>query len=349
MGAGGQSASGLAAGGADAVTDMALEWMRPLWLWGFVPLLAVMIFWFRSRADGSAWEAFVDPALRPYVIEGGTVSTRRGPILLFAAWALTLLLLAGPVWEQREVPVFEAERSEVIILDLSLSMRADDVKPDRLTRARFKLIDLLRRSDGVQTGLIAFAERPYVISPLTDDARTIEAFVPSLEPEIMPAQGSRPDLAIRRAEQLLEQAGVSAGHILLITDASATQRDLDAAADARAAGHRLSVLSVGTAAGTPLRGEDGQFLQHADGAIVVSQLDTASLEQLAATGGGAMVALTTSAEDLDVLERMRRGVAITARNEEAAGRKVYWVEHFPSLLWVLVVLLLFAFRRGVIT
>ena len=164
----------------------------------------------------------------------------------------------------------------------------------------------------------------------------------------MPAQGSRPDLAILRAAQLLEQAGVSAGHILLITDATAAQRDLDAAADARAAGHRVSVLSVGTAAGTPLRGTDGQFLQHIDGAIVVSQLDTASLERLASMGGGAMVPLTTSAQDLDALERIRRGVAITAQNEEAAGRKVYWVEYSPWLLWVLVILHRFAFRRGVI-
>ena len=328
---------------------MALEWMRPLWLWGFVPLLVAIFSWYRFRADGSAWEAFVDPALRPYVMEGDVNSTRRGPLLLFAAWSLALLLLAGPVWQQREVPVFEAERSEVILFDLSLSMRADDVKPDRLTRARFKLIDLLRRSDGVQTGLIAFAERPYVISPLTDDARTIEAFVPSLEPEIMPAQGSRPDLAIRRAEQLLAQAGVSAGHILLITDASAVPRDLDAAADALAAGHRVSVLSVGTAAGAPLRGEDGQFLQHADGGIVVSQLDSASLERLAETGGGVMVALATTAEDLDVLDRVRRGVAIEGQSDEMAARKVYWVEYAPWLLWVLVVVLLFAFRRGVIT
>lgn len=330
------------------MTNIALEWMRPGWLWGYVPLLLAMIVWLRTHPDGSAWEAFVDPELRPYVIEGQVGAARRGPMALFAAWALAVLLLAGPVWEQREVPVFEAERSEVIVFDLSLSMRADDFKPDRLTRARFKLIDLLQRSEGVQTGLIAFAERPYVISPLTDDARTIEAFVPSLEPEIMPAQGSRPDLAIVRAEQLLAQAGVSAGHILLMTDATAVQRDLDAAGDARAAGHRVSVLAIGTVAGSPLRGADGQFLQHPDGAIVVSQLDAASLERLAAAGGGAMVLLATSSEDLDTLDSMRRSVAITALSNEAVGHKIYWIEYSPWLLWVLVILLLFAFRRGVI-
>jgi Ca-activated chloride channel family protein len=164
----------------------------------------------------------------------------------------------------------------------------------------------------------------------------------------MPAQGSRPDLAIERAQQLLAQAGVSSGHILLITDAVAGQRDVQAAANAHAAGHRVSVLAVGTVAGTPLRGEDGQFLQHSNGAIVVSQLDIVSLQRLAAAGGGTTVSLTTSEEDLDTLDGMRRGVAIMAQSDEAVGQKVYWIEYSPWFLWVLVVVLLFAFRRGVI-
>ncbi|ASJ75512.1 hypothetical protein IMCC3135_27285 [Granulosicoccus antarcticus IMCC3135] len=328
--------------------DTALEWMRPEWLWGFVPLLVVIFFWFRLRSNNGAWESFVDPALQPYVIEGQSTSTHGAPILMFAAWALALLMLAGPVWQQREVPVFEAEKAEVIVFDLSLSMRADDVKPDRLTRARFKLIDLLQRSDGMQSGLIAFAQRPYVISPLTDDANTIEAFVPSLEPEIMPAQGSRPDLAIEQAVQLLKQASVGSGHILLITDAAASQQDLDAAANARTAGHRVSVLAIGTAAGAPLRAEDGQFFQYSDGAIVVSQLDIDSLNRLSAAGGGKTVSLTTSGKDLDALDSVRRSLGITAQDEESTALKVYWVEYSPWLLWPLLGALLFAFRRGVI-
>lgn len=328
--------------------DAALQWMRPEWLWGFVPLLVIIVFWFRLRSNNGGWESFVDPALQPYVIEAQPGSRHRAPILLFAAWALALLMLAGPVWQQREVPVFEAEKAEVIVFDLSLSMRADDVKPDRLTRARFKLIDLLQRSEGMQSGLIAFAQRPYVISPLTDDANTIEAFVPSLEPEIMPAQGSRPDLAIEQAVQLLQQASVGSGHILLITDATASQRDLDAAANARAEGHRVSVLAVGTAAGAPLRAEDGQFLKYSDGAIVVPQLDIDSLNRLSGAGGGKAVSLTTSSKDLDDLDSLRLSSGITPQDEDMAALKVYWVEYSPWLLWPLLGVLLVAFRRGVI-
>jgi len=325
----------------------ALEWMRPGWLWGFVPLLLVLIYRLRLHAGRSGWDAIVEPALQPYVIEGQSTSRSKGTLLLFSAWALSLLLLAGPVWQQREVPVFEAEQAQLVLFDLSRSMLTDDLAPNRLTRARFKLIDLLKRSHGRQTGLIAFAERPYVISPLTDDARTIEAFVPSLSPEIMPAQGSRPDLAIERAVQLFEQASALSGHIILISDSPATPADIDAARQARQSGYRVSVLAVGTAAGAPLRGEDGQFLQYANGSIVVPQLNMESVQALAAAGGGSAVAVSSSQDDLDALDSVLARVATTGDADEPAASKVYWVEYAPWLLWPLLLLMLLAFRRGV--
>lgn len=325
----------------------ALHWMRPAWLWGLLPLLLVLLYRLRANSIRGGWDSIVEPALQPYVIEGQAVSTARGTLLLFAAWALALLALAGPVWQQREVPVFEAEQAQVILFDLSRSMLTDDLPPNRLTRARFKLSDLLGRSQGRQTGLIAFAERPYVISPLTDDAKTIEAFVPSLSPEIIPAQGSRPDLAIELAVQLLEQAATASGHIILISDSPAMSGDIDAARQARQSGYRVSVLAVGTAAGAPLRGDDGQFLQHANGSIVVPQLDMASMQALASAGGGTAAPLSTSMDDLDALDRVLAGVSLAGDAEEQAARKIYWVEYSPWLLWPLLVILLFAFRRGV--
>lgn len=324
------------------------DWMRPAWLWGFLPLSLLVIFWLRRGAAGRTWESFVDPELQPYVIEGDASNVRRMPLLLFAGWALALLLLAGPVWQQREIPVFEAVQAEVMVLDLSGSMLADDLAPNRITRARFKLQDLLQRNSGRQIALIAFAERPYVISPLTRDAGTVEAFLPSLDPTIMPAQGSRPDLAIDRAVQLLGQAQVKAGHILLLSDAQFSARDIDSAIAARKAGHRVSVLAVGTAAGAPLRDATGQFVQYADGSIVVPQLDISAMQDLADAGGGLAVKLSTSTEDLDALEALRQSLAISGSSEEAAAQEIYWIEYSPWLLWILVALVPFAFRRGVV-
>lgn len=330
------------------MSESELVWLRPLWLWGFIPLLLLVFIWFRKQSTAGAWDKIVDPALQPYVIEGDAQSRNLAPLALFAAWALALLLLSGPVWEQQEVPVFEAQQAEVVVFDLSRSMLADDVAPNRLSRARFKLVDLLKRSDGRLTGLIGFAERPYVISPLTEDSKTIEAFVASLDPSIMPVQGSRLDLAIDRAVQLLGQAGIAQGHIIVISDAEIEPRDVDAASAARGASHRVSALPVGTTAGVPLRDEAGKFLQLANGSIVVPQLDMDGMQRLVDAGGGLAVRLSTDSRDLDSLERVRAAIAIQGNSPEAAGRDMYWLERAPWFLWILVVAALALFRKGVI-
>jgi len=302
----------------------------------------------RQRKDRSNWDALVDPELQRYVIEESPPSKHRMPLVLFLGWALSFILLAGPVWQQQEVPVFQAEQAEVILFDLSRSMRADDVAPNRLTRARFKLTDLLQRSDGRQTGLVAFAERPYIISPLTEDALTVEAFVPSLDPDIVPVQGSRLDLAIVKAVELLNQAGVEQGHILAISDAVVTDRDVLAATEAKSQGHRVSVLAIGTAAGSPLRDESGQFLQQKNGAIVVPRLDMSGMRKLANAGAGVAVQMTSDLDDLDTIDSIRKLIAINDATGESAAEKIYWIEYAPWGVWLLLLLLLGFFRRGIV-
>ena len=325
-----------------------LQWLRPLWLWGFLPLLLMFAYWLRGAHSKSAWENIVDPQLQPYVIDGSASKRTLAPFALFAGWALSLLMLAGPVWEQREVPVFQAQQAEVVLFDLSRSMLSDDVAPNRLTRARFKLSDLLKQSKGRQIGLIGFTERPYVISPLTEDTDTIDAFLPSLSPDIMPVQGSRLDLAIDRAVALLQQAGVQQGHILFIGDHEVGARDIAAASRAREAGNRLSVLAVGTAAGKPLRDEQGQFIVDASGSIVVPQVNMVAMNDLARAGAGRAVGLSTGNRDLDRLAEVLDAVAVEAGDPMAAEQKTYWVEHSPLLVWPLMGAALCLFRRGVV-
>lgn len=325
-----------------------LHWLRPLWLWGVLPLALLLLYWLRRDGTGSAWDRVIDAKLQPYVIDGNVTKRKRAPLLMFAGWFVAIILLAGPVWEQQEVPVFQARQAEFVLFDLSLSMMADDIAPNRLTRARFKLGDLLARSEGRQIGLIAFTERPYIISPLTEDTQTIDAFLPSLSPSVMPVQGSRLDLAIERAVDLFEQASVPQGHILYIGDHNAGASDINAAISAREAGHRVSVLAVGTPVGRPLRDDQGQFLIDASGSIVVPQLNMATMRDLAAAGGGRAVSLATGTDDLEQLDAIRKAVAIKASDPEEATRKSYWIEYSPWLLWPLMLGLLCLFRRGVL-
>ena len=331
------------------MADGPLVFLRPLWLWGYVPL-ALAALWHARRGGGGSggWERLVDEALDPYVIEQDAPARRRDAWWLFGGWALALAILSGPVFERQPVPVFEARRAQVFLFDLSRSMLATDVAPDRLTRARYKLEDLVRRAGGARTGLVAFAERPYVISPLTDDAATLEAFLSSLDPSIMPVQGSRPDLAIERGVALLEQGGAESGQLVLITDAGVGERDLAAAREAASRGHVLSVLGVGTANGAPLRDPDGRFVRRADGGIVVPRLELDALAALARAGGGAAVPLASDGRDVDALTRVRTAVTRREGDGGEAPRERHWIERSPWLLPPLALCALLLFRRGAI-
>jgi len=321
--------------------------MRPVWLWGLLPLLALLAGWWRQKQGASAWQTIVDPVLQPYVIEPGESVRGFGMIALFAGWLLTIFALSGPVWERQQVSVYEALDAEVLLLDLSRSMLTNDIKPDRLTRARYKVSDWLARATGTQIALVGFSERPYVISPLTDDTATVRAFLPSLSPDIMPVQGSRIDLAIAQGVQLLQQAEITSGQLLLITDGEVSAADISAARAVADAGHHLSIIGVGTERGAPLKGVDGRFMRTAEGAVVVPQLNMQGLKSLAKAGGGIAVVLSSDSADLDSLAGARTGLAMSGDKQDAEIQRDWWVERSPWLVFVIAAGALLLFRRGV--
>ena len=137
---------------------------------------------------------------------------------MLVAWILATIAIAGPVWRQTPQPVHEREDALVVIFDLTKSMLATDVKPDRLVRAKRKLIDLLElREEGV-TALIVFSGDAHVVSPLTDDTKTIAAMIPALSPDLVPAPGSALAPALVKAVDLFRDGGTASGRILIITD-----------------------------------------------------------------------------------------------------------------------------------
>ncbi|MEE9334785.1 MAG: VWA domain-containing protein [Granulosicoccaceae bacterium] len=325
-----------------------ITWLRAEWLWGLVPFAILCLFVWRRNTQKGDWESLVDPALQPYVLESAGHRSKFIPVISLLFCLLALLLLAGPVWQQKEAPAFRQQQAQVVLFDLSASMLTDDLKPSRLVRARYKLQDLLDRSQGVQMGLIAFSERPYVISPLSDDAATLGAFVESLSPEIMPVGGSRADLAIDKAIALLQQASASDGQIIMISDTEVNENLRNAIERARDAGFKLSILGAGTAGGAPLRGSGGQFVKDRSGAIVVPRVVIADYRALAAITGGVAVLLSDGDRDINALLNVQQGLTVQAASNASDSNAdlINWVEYSPYFIPLLMLLLLPLFRRG---
>jgi len=324
----------------------AFHFQQPVWFLALLPL-AALIWRLRGRGAGeSAWRRVCDPQLLSFLLTAPRGADRRLPLgLLVAGWLIAVIALADPVWEKRPQPVFSTEEARVVVLDLSRSMDDGDLKPSRLERARYKVEDVLRRSREGQVGLVAFAGDAFVVSPLTSDARTITEMLKALDPGLMPVQGSRADRGLRKAGELLTQAGAPHGEILLITDGYEGEEAPAAARDLRGNGYTVSVLGVGTAEGAPLGDGAGGFVRDAAGAIVVPRLDESALRALAVAGGGRYSTITGNDADLDALlrplvPRLDTKVRQTGLETDA------WQSHGPWLAILLLPLAALAFRRG---
>lgn len=333
-----------------------LHLLRPLWLLALLPLAVVWLLLARRRVEDRVWRSLVDPHLLPHLLEAPSGSSHRLPwVLLGLGWLLVVLALAGPVWQRLPAPVFTLDAKRVILLDISPSMNAADVPPSRLARARFEVLDLLRASREGQVALVAYGPEPFVVAPLTGDAATIAEQVPRLASDLIPVPGlRRVDRALEAAGGLLAAAGGGPGQVVLISDGVAgggpsegldQARALAAARGLAEAGHRLSVLAVGTAEGAPVPGASGGFASGEGGSIPLSRLDRQGLQALARAGGGRVLDLDAGDKDTRALliDAPASGPEVLAQEGLTADQ---WREEGPWLLLALLPLAALAFRRG---
>lgn len=327
------------------------HFLRPWWLLLLLPLCLLMWQLIRGRYDSGNWRAVVDYRLLPHLLSGVGGSRRNGiRWLLSAVAAVAIGALAGPTWEKLPQPVYQKETALVILLDLSRSMDAADIKPSRLVRARHKIADILNLRIEGQTALVAYAADAFAVTPLTSDVETIKAMLPDLETTLMPAQGSRAERAFELGLNLFDNAGIERGDLLLVSDGV----DDDGMArieelHAQNPEYRISVLAVGTPEGGPMPQPNGGFLKTADGSIAISELREDNLREIANSGGG--VFATISADDIDIntlAYLMESSIDSSAVHRAEDRRAETWREFGPWLLLVALPFASLAFRRGVI-
>ncbi len=329
----------------------ALHFVRPWWFAALAPLAALLWLLARGRFSGKSWEAVCDAHLLTFMLLGRAINVGRRSFLYLTGLAgvLAIAALAGPAWERLPQPVLRDDSALVVVLDLSLSMSAVDVKPNRLARARFKVSDLLDRRSHGQTGLVVYARDAFTVVPITDDTAAIELYLQSLDTSLMPRQGSRADLGLQEAGALLQKIGAAAGDVLLVTD-YADARAHGQAQQLSLKGYHVSVLGVGTESGAPVSLPSGEFLSH-EGKVVVPRLDGDKLNEVAQVGGGTYVRFDLFAnDDVEALGNWfdAHAVAVESEDENKATTDV-WREQGPWLILLMLPIAALGFRRGLLT
>lgn len=221
------------------------HFLRPWWLWALLP---VILLGFRILRRGSAvsiWSKVCDAhLLAPLLVYHGRVQRVALVVGAIGSLCCMILALAGPTWSKIAVPTYRQVSPHMILLDLSSAMQAKDLSPNRLTRAKFKIHDLLAQPGAGQFGLMVYSSEPFVVSPLTDDAQTIDILLSALSPSILPVDGNHLEQALVEAKTLFTHIGLNFGDILVLTGQVPSAAAVDAAQKLSKEGYTVSVMPI---------------------------------------------------------------------------------------------------------
>jgi Ca-activated chloride channel family protein len=327
-----------------------VHFLRPEWFIALIPALILYIALKRNTSKKSGWQSVIPSHLYQHMVVGKFTKGQKPPFWLLAlGWLLAVVALAGPTWERLPQPVYQLKMGHVIVMDMSLSMRATDITPDRATRAKYKAIDLVNQIGEGEMGLVAYAGDAFVVSPLTQDAANITTLLPSLSPEIMPVPGSDPLLGIETAAELLTNAGYGKGMIYWITDGVDLRQQQELQEYVAELPFTLNALAVGTDDGAPIRQITGELLKDRSGAIVIPKLNSSAVNAVVRASGGKFSEITTNDDDITSLASLSLIDRDGESEEDASDTEGdQWREFGPYLLLGLLPLIAFGFRRGLV-
>lgn len=244
-------------------------------------------------------------------------------VLILCALALLVVGLANPQIGTRLEEVKQEGIDLFIALDVSLSMKAEDIKPNRLEKAKLEIRNLIDRLAGDRVGLIVFAGDAYTQFPLTTDYSAANLFLDAVDVDAVPNPGTDIGAAITRAMESFDFTETTTRVIVIITDGESTEGDaFEAAEEAAQKGVLLYTIGMGSPGGAPIPvyGAGGQmdFKRDRVGNVVVSKLDESALERIATTGNGKYFRGTTAQDELDEIYR-----AINALQKKEFGVKQF--------------------------
>ncbi len=324
------------------------HFIRPLWLIALVSLLFIPYFLRSITRFNSPWQQILPAHLSKRLLDIPQSSTNISSWRPLLIALLSILALAGPSWVKIPQPVFQVERGSVLIMDMSYSMYATDLLPNRLTRARFKASDLLETINEGDVDLIAYAGDAFTISPLTADVNNITLLLPSLSPDIMPELGSYPLAALELADKMLKDAGHLEGDIYWFTDGIENSDIQELTTFFRNNNHTINILGIGSLEGAPIKLTNGELLKDNSGTVIIPKLTQDFLEGVASRAGGTYQTIANNNSDINALIKQPSQLQANKRenqnNNLAFGDQ--WQEAGPYLLLLLIPLVLSYFRRG---
>ncbi len=273
----------------------------------FVPVL-LLVSWYVIRNKTKLLSNFANKTMQPILLP--TYSKGKGIIksgMIVFSIALLLLAAADPQVGTKIENVKETGIDIYIILDVSLSMQAQDIKPSRLEKAKLEISNLIQKLHGDRIGLVVFAGEPFVQFPLTTDYSAANLFLSAADVSTVPEQGTAIAAAINLATKSFDYSSKTEKVIAIFTDGEDHEGNIqDASDDAKKNYIEIYTIGLGSPDGVPIpvyndQGQQAGFKKDKDGNIVLSKLDEATLKEIASETGGQYLRGTNDRDELEII------------------------------------------------
>jgi Ca-activated chloride channel family protein len=317
------------------------------WIW---ILVAVAIVTFLSdKRVKSILSKQIGGRLAPFLTKSLSQKKRKiKRILEYVTLALMLLAMARPQWGESKQEIKAEGVEMILVVDVSDSMLAEDVKPSRLEQAKAELSRLVDQMPGNKMGVIAFAGSAALISPLTTDPAAIKMYIDSLTTQSVSSQGTSFESALTAAEKAFERGGVESDDstkvtrvILIASDGEDHEEGAMKAAEALVKkGIRIFTLAYGTEKGGAIPVRDGagylkDYKKDHSGQTILTTVKGEALRELAKRGEGSFYFASFGGDHIKNLVKDIEGLE---KSQFESSVAVQYEERFQWLLGLAVIL-----------
>jgi len=280
------------------------EYLYLLWL---IPAFA-FLFWYTQNRQNKLLEKFAGTKLHEvlFPLRSKLKSPLKFGLTLFAA-ALVILAVANPQIGTKIEDIKQIGIDVYILLDVSKSMAAEDIKPSRLEKAKFEISRLIMKLQGDRIGLVVFAGEAFIQFPLTSDYSAANLFLNAVDFNTVPQQGTAIGPALEMAIKSFPEKDETKKVIVLITDGEDHEGNIDAAVDAaRSKDIAVYAIGLGSPGGVPIpvKDESGNprgYKKDNQGNIVLTKLDEEILKSIVAKGNGKYYRGSNTEDELDLI------------------------------------------------
>jgi Ca-activated chloride channel family protein len=310
------------------------HFLRPGAFYLFIPLILIAGLLLLGNREHKKWKMLVAPVLRPFMFSKSNPWAMLMPLLFFVTGSsFTILGLAGPSWEKKKLPGEKIQAVVLIAVDLSRSMTAKDIQPDRLERAKFKISDFLDANPRAKAGLLAFAGTAHPVLPFTGDYKLIQHQVSSLTERVMPVPGTDIEVLFQAIDTMMERIQAPST-ILLLTDAISSDEAAVISNYMHSTRHHLEIILFSTHTGA----EVPEYPK------IISKQDPAIIQNLSQDTAITITPLTLDKSDVQGIASRIAKKLVFEKNEkedEKEWNDMGWLLVIPALC-----ICLFWFRRG---